>query len=543
MPRHRQNLFAFLESAVRPVLAPKGGTFHPKVWLLRYEPAESEDAPVRYRMLCLSRNLTFDRSWDTLLTLDGKVAPGTGEADAADSLGAFVADIAELAAESPVGLDDRRTAALEDMAAEVRGVVFAAPDGFTEAPRFWPLGLTDDSPDPLQGRIDELLVISPFASSERLHALSDRAQAERTLISRDEELRKLDPSILDRFSEVQVLGDIASVELNDPTDESSGTVPDEVATAHELRGLHAKLFVADAGWHARVWTGSANATEAAFSENVEFVVELGGRKSECGIRAMMEAGLANLLNTFQPEAEAPDRDEEGEQLRWLLEREARNLAVAGLVLKVDESREHEGTYRLALHSGDGRLEIDPRLVITTRPLTLNTARRATLSPQASSLPAWDNLDLPQLTSFVAIELTSRERPDDISYDTVLNLPIAGLPDERDAAVLRSILSNRAQVMRYLAFLLADPGDEPSVNFELVARSIGAADDEAPPVTEFDLPLLETLLSALDRDPTRLDRVAALVSDLRSSPATADLLPDDFDDIWDPIWRVRKEQQQ
>ena len=29
--------------------------------------------PVRYRVLCLSRNLTFDRSWDTALVLDGEL--------------------------------------------------------------------------------------------------------------------------------------------------------------------------------------------------------------------------------------------------------------------------------------------------------------------------------------------------------------------------------------------------------------------------------------------------------------------------------------
>ncbi len=30
---------------------------------------------VRYRVLCLSRNLAFSRAWDTLLTLDGPLAP------------------------------------------------------------------------------------------------------------------------------------------------------------------------------------------------------------------------------------------------------------------------------------------------------------------------------------------------------------------------------------------------------------------------------------------------------------------------------------
>ena len=45
-----------------------------------------------------------------------------------------------------------------------------------------------------------------------------------------------------------------------------------------ISGLHAKLFVIDDGWNACVWTGSANATVAAFQRNVEFLVELVGER-------------------------------------------------------------------------------------------------------------------------------------------------------------------------------------------------------------------------------------------------------------------------
>ena len=41
-------------------------------------------------------------------------------------------------------------------------------------------------------------------------------------------------------------------------------------------GLHAKIYVADAGWKSRIWVGSANATHAAFNRNVEFLAELEG---------------------------------------------------------------------------------------------------------------------------------------------------------------------------------------------------------------------------------------------------------------------------
>ena len=47
----------------------------------------------------------------------------------------------------------------------------------------------------------------------------------------------------------------------------------------ELRGLHAKLFVVDQPYWSHIYTGSANATDAAFDANVEFLVELKGRNT------------------------------------------------------------------------------------------------------------------------------------------------------------------------------------------------------------------------------------------------------------------------
>src|ERR1035438_845973 len=63
----------------------------------------------------------------------------------------------------------------------------------------------------------------------------------------------------------------------------------ELTPAVQLHGLHAKLFVSDDGWYSHVWTGSANATIAAFERNVEFMVHLTGKKSSCGIAKFVRA--------------------------------------------------------------------------------------------------------------------------------------------------------------------------------------------------------------------------------------------------------------
>ena len=66
IPRGARSLYSMLESSVHPVRAPNGGAFHPKVWIARFTAAE-ETAEDLLRVAVLSRNLTFDRSWDVAL--------------------------------------------------------------------------------------------------------------------------------------------------------------------------------------------------------------------------------------------------------------------------------------------------------------------------------------------------------------------------------------------------------------------------------------------------------------------------------------------
>src|SRR4051812_35514808 len=67
VPRQVQLLLGYVEDAVHQVRAPRDGVFHPKLTVLRYAAEGPTDAdgddltPVVYRVLCSSRNLTFDR--------------------------------------------------------------------------------------------------------------------------------------------------------------------------------------------------------------------------------------------------------------------------------------------------------------------------------------------------------------------------------------------------------------------------------------------------------------------------------------------------
>ena len=72
MPERYRPLLAYVEEVVHEVTPEtEGRVFHPKLWVIRFQSADGERC---YRVLCLSRNLTFDRSWDTVLRLEGRPA-------------------------------------------------------------------------------------------------------------------------------------------------------------------------------------------------------------------------------------------------------------------------------------------------------------------------------------------------------------------------------------------------------------------------------------------------------------------------------------
>lgn len=139
IPRTHELLYSYLEDSVFEV-APRSrhGVFHPKVWALRYVPENTTtEQPVRYRLLCLSRNLTFDRSWDTMLVLDGELTDRAYAFGDNHPLGDFLAALPDLAVRSVSDSVRQHVARVEY---EIRRVRFDLPQGFSKL-AFHPFGL------------------------------------------------------------------------------------------------------------------------------------------------------------------------------------------------------------------------------------------------------------------------------------------------------------------------------------------------------------------------------------------------------------------
>jgi hypothetical protein len=97
------------------------------------------------------------------------------------------------------------------------------------------------------------------------------------------------------------------------------------------------------------------------------------------------------------------------------------------------------------------------------------------------------------------------------------------------------------VLRFLLLLLMD-SDPRDLNqlFTSSASSVGQANWVQ---SLFGATLFESLVHSLERDAERLDQVAALIDDLKTSPESESLLPEGFNAIWDPIWQARCRQRE
>jgi len=520
VPRGQQRLFAYIEDSVVPVTAPgEGGVFHPKCWLLRFT---GPDDAVAYRFVCLSRNLTFDRSWDTALVLDGVLESKRVRDPDPRPLARFVEALPDLARlDVPEGKRD----AVRRMADELPRVRFECPPD-VESMRFWPMGVPGGAAPRFEPEWRPFAVISPFVSEGWLKRhVAERNEA--YLVSREDQL-------LGIADETRALFDEHYTFLQQATPEAD--VEAQAEDENLLDGLHAKLFVLNDGRNAHVWTGSANATNAAFHQNVEFLVELVGRRRKLGVDALLEegdggeAGFRELLEYWRaPEGDVEASDPVAERLEATLREARRTLAEAELRVSVGEADE-EGRYPLTV-AGDWP-GLPAGVTATIRPVGLDPNHAQALTGEAVSFGA---VTLEALSAFVAVELTASEAGQSQQTRFVLRLPLEGAPADRGSRLLRSMLGNRRELMRMLMILLADDGVEAMIAAGLGEGGGSAADWVAG---GDDTPLLESLLKTLDRSPERLDEIKRLLDDLGETGDPDEMLPEGFLAVWEAVWANR-----
>jgi hypothetical protein len=530
IPSEHKLLYSYLEDSVFEAMPQdKSGAFHPKIWFLRYVAA---DQPVRYRFLCLSRNLTFDRSWDTALVLEGELQDRKRPYSRNRPLSEFLAALPHFATRP---LPERVRDMVRLMRREILKVDFELPEGFHDL-NFWPLGIEGAEQWPFADRrSDRLLVISPFLSFGCLNRLANGSE-DNVIISRSDALDALNLARLPHFKKFYSLN--ASAEA-----EPDGENVAEASSQLNFQGLHAKIYVLDQGWNAAVLTGSANATDAAFSRNVEFLTELVGKRSAVGVEAVLskEKGQLKFLDLLQPfiPGEPAKTDPLKERLERTVKTASQFIAQATLSAHVSAgTAPNEYSLQLQLPAG-ANLSLPGSVNVRCWPISRGEEYAVAVNAKLSPIAIFEHLTLVSLTTFFAFHVEAAAGEVTVSNRFVLNLPLVNAPSQRKDAVLNSLLSNREAVLNLIMMMLF--GDTPGEAGDLSTGALipgGGARGYSSAT-----PLFESMLRALDQSPDRLEDIARLVEDLRRSPQSQDLFPVGFDKIWPAIAAVRDKVSQ
>lgn len=511
-------LYGLLESMVIPTRAPRGGEFHPKLWVLRFVQPEIDEPPL-IRLLVLSRNITYDRSWDISLRLEGR--PGHESIGGNQSLGEFVGSLPSYTTQPA---ESERKSQIERLAEEIKRTAWELPEGY-ERVSFHVLGTGSTPWTPARSR--RMAVISPFLTDEALSWLRNQTRELVAVVSRPDELDRLSSKTL------QLTGRWFTL------DEAAETEDGEEPERHDTVGLHAKVFVTEMGWWTKLYLGSANATSAALlhRSNTEILVELAGRTSRVGgIETLLgESGLQNILTEYVKPEEVTLVDEEIVKAEQALEKARRSLSNAELIVRC----EAEGDDWRLLLTVPTPLSLPGVAGIKAWPITVSDDLSSNMFQLTQSgIAKMGNYATESVTRLIAFELESEIR--NLSLRMVLNLPVDGLPENRDDAIFKLVLNNREGFLRYILLILGEYAGE-ILNREKLTHTGDGASPWGDGISG-EVPILEELARAFSRDPDKLKDIAEIVRRLKRDDEHNSIIPDGFTELWKVFEIAMKEAE-
>lgn len=502
VPARYRPLFACIENSVVPVRRPRPGRiFHPKLWVLRFR---SDDGATHHRVVVLTRNLTFDRTWDVMLVTD--------QDDAAErtlDTGGLL-DALRAAPRLVEGPDDRshQLGLLADLTATLEAARFPLPDR-ASAGAFVPLGWDSSTPSwPFDESCHHALVVSPFLGAKAAERFLRSADRGATAVAR--------PTAFDDVHEVLPGGMQCLVPRPEAEPDDEGAAPTS------LRGLHAKLYVQDRwGGPYRMWLGSANLTDAAFGGNVEMLVRLDGDRSQFGTAAVLGTerrdkapALIDLLTPYQPGPPTEPPDEDG-----ALQQAGIDVAAGGAHLVVTVAGEELWDVSLSIAAMPRDLTVDARLLTLPNPVNV-----------ADWGATWAGLTTTSITPFVVLGLS-----DGVArHELLMRAHLDGDPAHRRSAVLASCMASPEDFLRYVLALLGE--EDPT------AGETGEGAWEGSALGSWLDPerILEGLLVAASRTPRRLEQLDRLLRELHRTERGRSVIPPEFREVWDSVWAVVSE---
>lgn len=522
VPKKHNRLYGLLEPCMVGILPDNAYTaFHPKVWVLRYE---HEDLPIKYRVIVLSRNLTYDRNWDVAAHLDGEVTDSKQEKNVP------LVDFVKYLTTYEGFEGDKK------FIADLRTVDFQAPNGFHKSFFFHPIGI-DDYKNPIITQTgSRAICVSPFLHEDAIRTINENVSQGLLLFGRSEELRKIPSDGLEMCRRYCISRLIVDGESNQLAEDGDGYETDQ--------NLHAKLYVYQSDNSNVTWfLGSANATKAAFQRNVEFLLELRGTSSAVQLdRLRMELlGAEEQRGIFEEFDPTNDFVDESEIL--ILEQKLRLLEFSllkHLVIQKAEVKlsENQSNYDLHLVLDASSCSWDD-LVVKVMPFNSVGIEATQIEPLSVTNLCFQNINESNLSKFLQLEIW---QDSDRLRAFLLKVDIDGIPDSRVGCILRSIINSRDKFFEYLRFILADDLEKQPIGTEPIDNH-DDTNGEASNIWEMSTPIFEQLLLSASRSPLRLKSIDDAIQLLRKEEHddTDRIIPNEFLEFWEAFKKIVPQQ--
>ena len=447
LPNRVTALYILLEKMVFSVKTAKRRgsakfpTFHPKFWLIRYK---NNNGDLKYRIIVLSRNLTFDRSWDITYYLEGHVTKEPSDKNEP------VCDFLRYLLSQLPGDENGRVKAkgIRALIKELPNVVFETEEKAFYDYEFIPNGVRNsaggfysfDKTDLFQDTFHEILIISPFLSGDIIRNFNERnngsliKDARYMLITREMSLSRLKPREVSNFVRYTMRDQVIDGE----------TAISEEAQEIRKQDIHAKIYMVRKYASTDLYLGSLNASQSGVHTSIEFMIRLQSKnrylnmdKMKADLFGSEKDGSDNPFQEVTLQNAIIDEEDEKEKVLDSVIKEINRSNPSAIVRPEDD--EH---YAVSVHFDN----CDTKgFRVMVRPL---------LSKKTEDFNhdiVFGGLTVTQLSEFYVVSVSDGEH----NVERVLIIPTEGMPEDREKQVISSVVSNRDCFYRYIAFLLGD----------------------------------------------------------------------------------------
>lgn len=535
LPTKANALCLTLEKMVVPVSLPfdkkinRYPAFHPKTWLLEYSNEEDKQL---YRFVVMSRNMTFDHSWDVACAMDGDLSSvgGVDSQPIIDFLTFLKRQLNEELANYSRQNDD-----LSYLIEAIHHVSFYPEDGFSDC-NIMPLGIGAASYDMASdelftGNFHELVVMSPFLSGTVIKGLNDAGKTltgtTRTLITRRSELANIKGGKASNF-DVYIMKDEI---IDGESSVSDGEKPKHSAIYTDLskddlplnediekqqkeesptQDIHAKIYLRRKYSTTDLYLGSMNASYGAIHSNVEMMVHLRTRNSVLNGKKFLDDIMGEdregKKNPFElvllDDVDEADNATVQDRVEQLIKRVCR-IKMYAVVEQAD------GRYDIIMTANINK----PLDGVWIRPLRSN--KESGLFPEMS----FQNLEILQLSEFYVVSA----RIEDCTLERVIMIPTTGIPEGREDEVIKNVIKTKSQFIEYVSFILGDDYVQSFLENKKASGSYGDWDqNRAMPA------VYEKMLKTSVSDPDRLGEIQYITKAIQEE----EIIPPEFREMYD-----------